>query len=219
MGEKRSIPFSENSEDGIEKTIGKFIVAYLNDICIFSESGDANITHTDWIVLRLAAMGLKINVKKCEFLKEEIKFLGFMIEKGKMRISEEHQNSAQKFKGPTNRKELQSFLGVVGYMRNLIPNFSIKLHALYELLKKNKKFAFWSEERVAFDTIKKDIIKFQRSCLPDLKMPFIIYNHSPSVGMGAALTQEENDGYITVLQRASKRFLPKELNYFTTEKE
>ncbi|KRH91773.1 putative LTR retrotransposon, partial [Pseudoloma neurophilia] len=74
----------------LKEAIGVFVLAYIDDICVFSESIEENLNHTRWVLTKLHEVGLKINVKKCEFLKHEIRFLGYMVGNGSIWITKEH---------------------------------------------------------------------------------------------------------------------------------
>lgn len=109
-------------------------------------------------------------------------------------------------------------LGFVGYLRNFIPNFSIKLVPLYDLLKKENKFEWTPEAEKCLQEIKHNIKKNRTLHLPDLEKPFIIHTNASNFGIGAALLQEIHNER-RIIQWASRKLLPRELNYTTTEKE
>ncbi|KRH94790.1 pol polyprotein, partial [Pseudoloma neurophilia] len=151
-------------------------------------------------------------------LKSQVRFLGFMIGNGKMWITNKHINDTIGIKEQKNRKDFQSQLGFLGYLRNFIPNFSMTMKSLYRLLKNEKKFIFTDEARYSLDMIKTDVMGNEPLILPDLQKPFIIYTDASQIGMSAALVQD-NHGNLEIVQWASKRFLLRELNYSVTEKE
>lgn len=104
------------------------------------------MVYLKWVLKRLNAVGLRINIEKCEFLKEEIIFLGFKIGRGQIWIDPSRIKEITDFKIPTNRKELQRFLGFIGYLRRFIQNFSLKVDPLYKLLKKDRRFVVGRED-------------------------------------------------------------------------
>ena len=62
--------------------IGKFVIAYLDDILIFSRSKEENMKHLEKVLRRLNKEKLMINQEKCEFLKYELVYLGFFVSNG-----------------------------------------------------------------------------------------------------------------------------------------
>ena len=64
----------------------KFVVVYLDDILIFNKDKEEHLRHIDQVLRRLHEEGLKINLEKCTFIREELVFLGFVISKGYLKM-------------------------------------------------------------------------------------------------------------------------------------
>lgn len=62
--------------------IGKFVIVYLDDILIFSRSKEEHMKHLDMVLRRLHQEKLMVNQEKCEFLKNELVYLGFVVSNG-----------------------------------------------------------------------------------------------------------------------------------------
>ena len=60
---------------------------------------------------------------------------------------------------PVNRKETQSFRGVVGFWRMHVPNYSLIVSPLYQVTQKKNNFAWGPEQQEAFEEIKQDITR------------------------------------------------------------
>lgn len=101
-------------------------------------------------------------------------------------------------KPPSNKKKLQSFLGLVGYCRKLIHNLSSSSKPLYDLLKKdipNKVFSALIESSVIQETFKKvkdSISKDAHLAFPDISQQFILTTDASAIGSGAILLQVQN---------------------------
>ncbi|KRH93960.1 LTR Retrotransposon, partial [Pseudoloma neurophilia] len=93
-----------------KEALNKFVICYLDDILIYSRTQEEHYKHLEWVFNRLGEVGLKANLKKCEFLKKSVQFLGFNINDGKFSIRSEHQKKATDFRTPSNKKEIQMFL-------------------------------------------------------------------------------------------------------------
>lgn len=76
----------------LKDAINIFVLAYIDDICIFSRTEEENLEYIKWALNRLSKAGLRINIDKCDFLKKEIKILGFTIGRGQIKITESHLN-------------------------------------------------------------------------------------------------------------------------------
>lgn len=68
----------------LREALNKFVLCNLDDIRIFSQNKTEHLKHLQWVLEKLTQAGLKINLRKCSFLKPQIKFLGYMIGSGKM---------------------------------------------------------------------------------------------------------------------------------------
>ena len=66
--------------------INNFFVVYLDDILIFGKSREENLTHLELVLKKLKERELRINLDKCDFLKEELVFLGFFISKENLKM-------------------------------------------------------------------------------------------------------------------------------------
>lgn len=131
-----------------------------------------------------------------------MKFLGFIVGNGIMKIPDVQIENAVNFKEPTNRSKLRSFLGFIGYLRNFIYNFSLIIDPLYKLLRKDMPFELKDEQKLAIEKIKSEIRTIDLLHLPDMSQPFIIYTDASGTGLGAALAQER-DGETVLIQWAS----------------
>lgn len=119
---------------------------YIDDFIIFSKDYETGLKILE--VFRVAEpFGLQFNCKKCRFLQNRIEFLGHMIENNSVRPTERKTKTMLRFPQPNNAKQLQSFLGLAGYFRKYIVNYSLIARPLTELLKSNVKFCFNEKEK------------------------------------------------------------------------
>lgn len=99
------------------------------------------------ILDRASQAGLAINWDKCQFLKTRVEFLGHIIESGDVQPSEAKTDAVTHFPEPKNVKQMQSFLGLSGYFRKFIYDYSRIAWSLTNLLKKDTVFRFEESER------------------------------------------------------------------------
>jgi len=100
-------------------------IPYVDDIIVPAADEVEAVANLNTVVKRCEEYGLVINLKKCCFLKKKIEFLGHCIENQSISISDDETKAVTKFPLPTNQKQLQSFLGLVGYFCKFILSFSI----------------------------------------------------------------------------------------------
>lgn len=123
----------------LSKELGKFVIPYLDDVIIYSKNEKEHTEHVSVILNKLLAAGIVLNKKKCKFFKEEIKILGYIISKGKVRPDPAKISAIQNYQRPRNIKELRSFLGICNYMRQFIQNYAKIAQPLCNLLKGESK--------------------------------------------------------------------------------
>ena len=121
---------------------------------------------------------------------------------------------------PTSKKQLRSFLGLVGYYRAFVPNFAAIAAPLTALNKKGTQGKLvWTEtHEQAFQALKGHVCTQPVLCLPDVNKPFILQTDASADGIGAILLQEVN-GVKHPVAFASKRLLPRQRNFSTIERD
>ncbi|XP_018357329.1 PREDICTED: uncharacterized protein LOC108757418 [Trachymyrmex cornetzi] len=149
------------------------------------------INNLKLVLKRAEEYGLEINKKKCQLLQRRIEFLGYIIEDAKLYPSTEKTRAVLRFPEPQTTKEVQSFLGITGYFRKFIPNYSRIAKPLSDLLKKDAAFQFKESERNAFTKLKR--------CLAEEPV-LNIYNHTYETEVH---TDASQDGFGAVLLQRS----------------
>jgi hypothetical protein len=95
------------------------------------------------VLQRLCDHQLYAKLSKCEFWLKEIKFLGHTISQDGISVDPEKVQEVMDWKPPTTVRQIQGFLGLAGYYRRFIPDFSRIAKPMAELLKKGVKYN-WS---------------------------------------------------------------------------
>lgn len=104
--------------------IGKFVVVYLYDILIFSMSKEEHLDNIRIMLSKLKEEQLTINLDKCDFMKRELVYLGFVLSQGDLKMDEDKVAEILSWSTPKNASEVRSFHGLAQYYRNFITNFS-----------------------------------------------------------------------------------------------
>ena len=94
------------------------------------------------------------------------------------------------WEAPTIYGEIQSFLGLAGYYRRFIENFSKIAKPMIELLKKDTKFIWTEECEASFQELKKRLVTAPVLILPDQRKDFQVYCNASRRGLGGVLMQE-----------------------------
>ena len=130
-----------------------FVMTYLDDIIIFSNSEEEHLLHLEEVFHWLREAGLKMKRSKCDFFKSQIHYLGHLISKNGISPLLDKLDSIKNMPAPKCMKEIKQFLGLTGYYRKFVPRFAdtwlLLWHCYHKLITK----IFFSTTHV---NIKKD---------------------------------------------------------------
>ena len=129
---------------------------------------------------------------KCLFGYSTVKFLGHNVGQGKLTPQDNTVQRILNFPHPTTKKQLRSFLGLIGWYQKFIPNYSHITAPLTNLLqKKQPNVLKWNgEHESAFEVLKKTIVSEPMLRTPDFSLPFVVQTDASETAIGAALLQE-----------------------------
>ncbi|XP_031668019.1 uncharacterized protein LOC116359314 [Oncorhynchus kisutch] len=206
--------------DKVLQDCDDYCAAYLDDVVIYSHSWEEHIQHLSSVLGKIHEAGLTLNLLKCEWAKQETKYLGYQLGKGEVRPQVEKVESIRNSPQPRTKTQVKSFLGLAGWYRRFIPQFSTIAVPLTNLTSKGASNPVkWTEEcEEAFMTLKKRLCSFPVLQTPDFKKRFLVQVDASAVGIGAVLAQGEPGEELPVLY-LSRKLLPRETRYSTIEKE
>jgi hypothetical protein len=201
----------------------KICIAYLDDIIIKANTIEEHEINLNLVLSKLSKHNIKLNATKCKIFKKEINILGHIVSQNSIKIDNARIVTIQKIPRPTSIKELQSFLGLVTYVRKFIKNIAELSSPLYSILKQKEKQKLhftWNEKcEISFTKIKKAISDSSTLRLPDLNEKFILTTDASENGMGAALSQLDENGDEKIVAYWSKTINTAQKNYSATDKE
>ena len=203
----------------LREAIGKFVHVYLDDISIFSRTFEEHLAHLDIVFRRLREAGLRLNSEKCTFVRKRLEFLGHMVSEDGLSPDPAKVDKVQNFPVPTNVKTLRGFLSLASYYRRFIQGFSQYAVPLYQLLRKNVVFSWQETQQQAFQYLKNKLTSAPVLAYPDFDREFIVHTDASTVGLGAVLSQKEEQGLEHAVAYASRSLNKAERNYTTTEQE
>jgi hypothetical protein len=117
-----------------------FELFYLDDIVLYASSLREHELKFQRLAEKLTQANLKLQPDKCEFLRKEVTYLGHIITENGVKPDPSKIKAVQKFPTTKNLKNIKQFLGLAGYYRRFIPNFSKMAKLLTDLLKKDAVF-------------------------------------------------------------------------------
>lgn len=127
--------------DRVYKQIAwKFVVVYLDDTIVFSKTFDDHLKHLREVFIRIRKAGLRLNIEKCSFWMQQLPFLGHVVSPKGIAPDPQKIEAVHQIQPPKNVTQLRSFLGLVGYYRQFIRNFSSVAKPLNQLLHKDEPY-------------------------------------------------------------------------------
>jgi len=195
------------------------LIIYLDDIIIPACDEVEGLQKLKRVLKTASEYGLELNLKKCQFMKRKIEFLGHIIENGEIRPSPEKTLAVQNFPEPKNAKQVQSFLGLTGYFRKFIPSYAVHARPLSDLLRKSTPFCFGPEQKQAFQRLKEIISQKPVLHLYKQGAKLELYTDACKLGFGAILFQQSDDGNFHPIHYMSRKTSAVEEKYCSYELE
>ena len=213
MGIKVLLDFAQSM---IKKILGDLdIEAYMDDLGLWSKVLlDDHIMIVDNVLERVADVGMKCNLLKCQWAVKETSFLRHHMTPERMTQMRNKIDAFLKMGRPTNQTKIRLFIGTVTFYKSMWPRHSHVLVPLYELKGILGRFVWGPRQEQAFLTMKAMVAPDVMSYYLDLKELFEIYTDASNYQMGAAIIQ---DGYPVAYW--SKKLSDTQKGYNTTEKE
>ena len=198
--------------------------SFVDDMWIFTETWKDHVTSLRQVLDRLRSAKLTAKPSKCMIGYGSIECLGHNIVGQTVRPQEDKIQAIRDAPRPCTKRQIKSFLGLAGFYRRFIPNFSSIASPLTDLTKRDRPNSIkdWQDQHErAFQTLKSRLTSSPILRLPVFQEgnPFVLRTDASDVGLGAILLQEfEGEGRLPIAY-ASKKLLPRERNYSVIEKE
>ncbi|KAD6796191.1 hypothetical protein E3N88_07087 [Mikania micrantha] len=122
--------------------LDKFVIVFIDDILICSKSEKEHKQHLKTILELLKNEQLYAKFSKCEFWLSEVQFLGHVINSNGIHVDPAKIKAIKNWNVPTTPTEIRSFLGLAGYYRRFISNFSKIALSLTKLTQKSEPFVW-----------------------------------------------------------------------------
>lgn len=197
---------------------GISLFVYLDDIVIYASSLKEHETKFNKLAERLRGANLRLQPDKCEFLRKEVTYLGHIINSEGVKPDPKKVEAVSNFPRPANAKNIKQFLGLAGYYRRFLGDFSKIAKPLTTLLKKDEPFVWQEAQENAFKTLRDKLCTEPLLQHPDFTKPFILTTDASGYAVGGILSQGP-PGKDLPIAYASRLLNKAEQNYSTIEKE
>jgi hypothetical protein len=170
--------------------IGLFVVVYFDDILTYNKSMADHLKHLSVVFDALGTARLFANMDKCIFCTQRVSFLGYVVTPQGIEVDSRKIAAIQEWPTSTTVTQIQSFLGLTGFYRSFIRDFSSIAAPLHELTKRDVPFSWSDSQEVAFRTLKDKLTHAPLLQLPNFNKVFELECVAIGIGLGVVLLQE-----------------------------
>jgi hypothetical protein len=167
--------------------IGKFMVVYFDDILIYSKSIDEHIDHLRAIFNALCDARLFGNLEKCTFCTDWVSFLRYVVTPQGIEVDHAKVKAIHGWPIPQTLSHVWSFLGLAGFYRRFVNDFSTIASPLNELTKKGMPFSWGTRQENAFNMLKDKLTHTPLLQLLDFNKTFELECDASGIGLGCVL--------------------------------
>ncbi|GKB23702.1 reverse transcriptase domain-containing protein [Tanacetum coccineum] len=194
--------------------LDKFVIAFIDDIIIYSRNEEEHANHLRIILELLRKEELYAKFSKCDFWIRIVQFLRHLIDNQGLHVDPAKIEAVKNWTSPTTPTEIRQFLGLADYYRRFIKGFSKITKPLTKLTQKNKKYIWGEEQELAFQLLKQKLYEALILALLEGNDDFFVYCDTSLQGLRAVLMQREK-----VIAYASRQLKPHKENYTTHDLE
>ena len=223
-------------ENIFREELDTYVNCFLDDVMIFSKTLEEHRIHVNNVFKKLEEKKLYVKKSKCEFVKTEVEFLGHVVGRDGVKMVEDKVRAVREWKTPECQKEVEQFLGLAGYYRRFIKDFSKIAAPLSELTgtlgKRRKKeeakgkrerpqvkqFVWGDAQQEAFEALKEAVCTAPVLALPDPNKIFKMQVDASGYATGAVIMQEF-EGHWRPIAFLSRRMDKAECNYSVRDQE
>ena len=199
---------------GIPKT-----AAYIDDIVVAGQSKEEHLELLRTVFTRLKQANIRAKLSKCEFLKTEVTYLGYRIDRQGIHPTEEHIEALRNMPAPSNKKELRSFLGAINYYSRFIPNLQPMCAPLHSLTKDSVPWHWSTTSNNIYQNLKQILSSKDTLVHYNEDLPLVLVTDASNQGVGAVLLHTLHNGTERPVAYASRTFNDREKQYSVLDKE
>jgi len=195
------------------------VLAYMDDILVYAGTKSEHDHLVKEVLRRLQDNGLAVSPEKCVWRAQEVEFLGYVIGKEGIKLSNDKVQAVLSWKIPKSLTAVQSFLGFANFYRRVIQDYSKVARPLTELTKTTEKWEWNNEAGRAIEELKQRFMSAPILAHFDAQKPVIIETDASDFAIGAVLSQRDDEGRLHPQAFHSRKFQPAEINYEVYDKE
>ena len=202
-----------------------YCLIYLDDLIMFSQTAEEHLHQLCVVFNRLREYNLKLKPSKCSLFWEEINYLAHQVSKEGVQPSDINVKAITEYAPPQTYTEIRAFLGLVGHYRWFIKGFAwiaqpLNEHLAGEGASRKSEWISLSEEALgAFEALKQACMNSPVLAFTDYTKDFLLETAASKEGLGAVLSQKQEDGQFHLVAYGSWVLTTHEKNYHSTKLE
>lgn len=194
------------------------VISYLDDILVADSNMTDHLHHLDQVLDALEKAGLKLNPAKCSFARDSVVCLGHKLSKEGVAPDPANIEKIRSWQAPDNAKKLKTFLGLTGYYRQFVKDYSKIAQGLTDLTHDDVPWIWTKDHQAAFEELKRILVSNVVMNYPDFSKPFIVKSDASLGAIGYVLTQKIK-GKEKVISYGSKKLNQTQQRWSTYDRE
>jgi hypothetical protein len=198
----------------LSKFLDKFVLVFIDDILIYSKNREEHEEYLQLVLQVLREHQLYAKFSKCDFFQKQIHYLGHVLSEEGVAVDPNKIRSIMEWPTPKDVSDIRSFMGLAGYYRRFIKEFSKIGCPITALQRKGTKFPWTQQCEERFQTLKYLLTHAPMLKIADLEVDFLVCTDACKEGLGGVLMQEGK-----VICYESQKLNEHEVNYVTHDLE
>ncbi|KAJ9567181.1 LOW QUALITY PROTEIN: hypothetical protein OSB04_003147 [Centaurea solstitialis] len=166
--------------------LDKSVIVFIDNILIYSRTKEEHVTHLREVLEVLQRERFYAKFSKCAFWLQEVEFLGHLVNREGIKVDPAKIEAVMSSETPT---KVRSFLGLAGYYRRFIQDFSRIAVPLTRLTRKSEPYVWGPEQQTAFETLRQRLCEAPILTLPEGVEDMTVYCDASHLGLGCVLMQ------------------------------
>jgi hypothetical protein len=187
-----SATFQRAMQIYFDDLIGKIIQFYLDDLIVYSKNRLDHFGHLRKVLMQCRKFGISLNPSKSIFGVTKGKLLGHIVSDSGISIDPKIITAILNLPAPTSKKEFQDFMGIINFVYRFVPDFSVMVKPIHNILKQDHSFSWTGDIENDFLRIKKEISSTPVLAKPDFEKYFIIYTNATKEAIFAILLHNDD---------------------------
>ena len=194
--------------------LDKFVIMFIDDILVYYKNYEEHVEHLATTLRSLREHPLYSKLNNCNFLQTKLHYLGHVVSKDGIVVDPEKIRASMEWEAPRNAYEVRSFMGLAGYCRRFIRNFSQISYPITSLQRKGNKFEWKEEFNTSFEQLRQLLTHAQVLKIVDLEKKNLVCIDACKRGFGGILMKDRQ-----VVCYESRKLNLQEQNYATHDLE